>query len=831
MNYVGIDLGTTNSVICSFNGESVTLYKSPDQKDVTPSALFFDKRGNKYVGSRAYDQAALNPANAAVLFKRFIGTSTPIKLPGLDLTMSPEECSSEVLKMLFSYLPEDVRNSDETATVITAPAAFNQMQKDATLAAAELAGLGRVALMQEPVAAVMSVMRTRKTDGVFIVFDLGGGTLDIAVAESSGGRVSLLSHGGIPMCGGRDFDRAIFDNVVKPWLGDNFSLPDDWVASASYARLRNLATWAAEKAKIELSQKDSTFISSPETEVRLQDENGEEIYLDIAFERQTLNSLISEKLGEAIQATRETLEKVGLNPHDIERVVFVGGPTQYKPLRERVAFELGIASSTDVNPMTAVAEGAAIFAESLDWTTSNKGRKRSRGSVTSGNLGLTLNYVSRTPSGKAKLALKAKGSIAAGSEFQIDSLDTGWSSGRMPLRDGATVDLPLGKSGDNRFKVFVFDPAGGALKLPEDEIVISKTAATVEAIPASHSIGIEVRERVGGPAILDYLVKEGDQLPIQGKKVFKAGESLRAGGANAIRFKLWEGEIRDPITDNNFVGVFSIRGSDFAEGVIAAGGELVCEYEVSDSGAIYMNVSIPSIGGAFESGRNFYSRQEAQIDYTAASLQIREDVESTLERLDTMSNVVSDEKLNQAREKLAQAGSVVNGLSEVTAEEAKQAGDRVLEAKRLMANARKANLGQVRLVELEKLKVFFDKSLRELARPSEVTSFDNLHKSALRVVERPTAEFESLYEEIRSVIGDILWRQDWFILDRFQFYKKSPYSFTDTVLYSQLVSRGDASLAAGDLETLKEVVFALSAIRRGGVNETDMFASANIVRG
>jgi len=831
MNYVGIDLGTTNSVICSFNGESVTLYKSPDQKDVTPSALFFDKRGNKYVGSRAYDQAALNPANAAVLFKRFIGTSTPIKLPGLDLTMSPEECSSEVLKMLFSYLPEDVRNSDDTATVITVPAAFNQMQKDATLAAAELAGLGRVALMQEPVAAVMSVMRTRKTDGVFVVFDLGGGTLDIAVAESSGGRVSLLSHGGIPMCGGRDFDRAIFDNVVKPWLGDNFSLPVDWVTSASYARLRNLATWAAEKAKIELSQKESTFISSPETEVRLQDENGEEIYLDIALERHTLDSLMAEKLDEAIQATRETLEKVSLNPHDIERVVFVGGPTQYKPLRERVAFELGISSSTDVNPMTAVAEGAAIFAESLDWTTSHKARKSSRGSVTSGDLGLTLNYVSRTPSGKAKLALKAKGTIAAGSEFQIDSLDTGWSSGRMPLRDGATVDLPLGKSGDNRFKVFVFDPAGGALKLPEDEIVISKTAATVEAIPASHSIGIEVRERVGGPAILDYLVKEGDQLPIQGKKVFKAGESLRAGGANAIRFKLWEGEIRDPITDNNFVGVFSIRGSDFAEGVIAAGADLVCEYEVSDSGAIYMNVSIPSIGGAFESGRNFYSRQEAQIDYTGASLQIREDVENTLERLDTISDVVSDERLNQAREKLAQAGSVVDGSAEVTAEEAKQAGDRVLEAKRLMANARKANLGQVRLVELEKLKVFFDKNMRELARPSEITSFDNLHKSALRVVERPTAEFESLYEEIRGVIGDILWRQDWFILDRFQLYKKSPYSFSDTILYSQLVSRGDAALAAGDSDTLKEVVFALSAIRRGGVNETDMFASANIVRG
>jgi len=92
MNFIGIDLGTTNSVICSFDGVFVTLYKSPDQKDITPSALFYDRRGNKYVGARAYDQAALNPANAAILFKRFMGTSTPIKLPGVDKIMTPEEC-------------------------------------------------------------------------------------------------------------------------------------------------------------------------------------------------------------------------------------------------------------------------------------------------------------------------------------------------------------------------------------------------------------------------------------------------------------------------------------------------------------------------------------------------------------------------------------------------------------------------------------------------------------------------------------------------------------------------------------------------------------------
>src|SRR3546814_4418808 len=136
-----------------------------------------------------------------------MGTSTPINVSGQD-PLTPEWCSAEILKALFAYLPEEVR-SQVQGTVITVPAAFNQMQKDATLQAAEMAGIGAVALMQEPVAAVMSVMRARSSNGTFIIYDLGGGTLDVAIADGLDGRVSLQAHGGIEMCGGRDWDRAI----------------------------------------------------------------------------------------------------------------------------------------------------------------------------------------------------------------------------------------------------------------------------------------------------------------------------------------------------------------------------------------------------------------------------------------------------------------------------------------------------------------------------------------------------------------------------------------------------------------------------------------------
>lgn len=830
MKYVGIDLGTTNSVVCSYDGEQIRLYKSPEQHDVTPSVIFIDKRGNKYVGARAYNTAARNPDNAAMLFKRLMGTSTPVKLPAVGVTMSPEDCSAEVLRVLFSYLPEEIREDANTGTVITVPAAFNQMQKESTMAAAQAAGIGKVALMQEPVAAVMSVVRQRRADGIFVVYDLGGGTLDIAIAESISGRVSLLAHGGIAMCGGRDFDRLLFDNTVKPWLMENFDLPEELSTESKYKPLLRMATWATEKAKIELSQKDEAVISLPEAELGVRDLAGEEIYIDIAVTRQDFDELIAPKIEESVQAARETLEKAGLTSHDIERVVFVGGPTHYKPLRDKVAFELGIASSTDVNPMTAVAEGAAVFAESIDWKSTSRGRKSARGAIRAeAGRAVSFDFVARTPDTRAKIVARVSGNEIPGGEFQVDSLDTGWTSGRVRLEDGVALDVALPKPGENAFKVFVFDGAGRPIPLAEDRIVISRTAASIDAIPASHSVGVEAREKLGGRVGLDFLVREGDQLPKRGRKVFKTEESLKAGSPGSIKFKLWEGEISDPVTDNRFIGMFEIKGSDFDEGVIAAGAELVCEYEVLDSGNIVMEVSVPSIGGSFHSGRNFYSRQEGQIDYSKASKLVEDQSEQVSTRLDEMSEKISDPQLDRAREKLERAEALTTEADDP--ESAKEALDSVQEAKRLLALARKAHLKEIREMELERVVETFDKAVRRFARPSEESAFDNLVRTARRAIDSNSTDFEGHLSDLRGRCFMILWRQDWFVLDRFKWLAEATHLFPSTGEHAELVAVGVEALRASDMERLRAVVAGLDSLRVGSAGDDDMIAGANIVRG
>ena len=367
-NYLGIDLGVTDSVICSYDANTLQtrVWKSPEQNEVTPSAIYINRRGNKFVGQTAYNAASHSPDNCATLFKRFMGTNTPIELSAVNRTLTPEECSAEILKTLFGYLPEEMRNSPDTGIVITVPAAFNQMQKNATMEAAEMASIGKVELVQEPVAAVMSYMKEHGADGIFLVYDLRDGTLNIAIAESIRKRVNILAHGGIQMCGGRDFDRILVDNLVQPWLHENFELPNDLSANPTFKPLLRLATWATKRAKIELNAQDETMISLSEVEMHTNDLNGDEIYLEILLQREFYNDLIADCIDDTIHAARETLSKTGYTPNDVECIVWVGEPTHYKPLRDKVAFELGIKGDVlAANPITVFAEGASIFAESI----------------------------------------------------------------------------------------------------------------------------------------------------------------------------------------------------------------------------------------------------------------------------------------------------------------------------------------------------------------------------------------------------------------------------------------------------------------------------------
>lgn len=843
-NFIGIDLGTTNSAICSYGGAGARVWKSiPEQNDVTPSAiLYIGEMGRKFVGKQAYDMSPGYPNDSAEQFKRLMGTSTPINFASAGVTKTPEECSAEILKELFGYLPEEIRDEIrddvDTGTVITVPAAFNQMQKTATMQAADIANIGKVALMQEPVAAAttfVNARNSRNSDGRYLIYDLGGGTFDAAVAEISGGRVQLLSLGGIAMCGGRDFDRALVDNIVLPWLHDKFDLPEDNLrANPDFMSFMRFAERATERAKIELSsRKDAQIILLPGEGPTTHDLEGNEIYLDIPLQRDQYERLIEKRIIDTVNAARETIKKARLSPDDLKEIVFVGGPTHYKPLRDKVSFEIEVPGSTDVNPintidpMTAVAEGASLFAESIDWSSQNRSRKSTRSSVASKDIqGISFNYYSRTSDAKAKIVAQITGEVPQGSEFQIDSVDTGWTSGRLPLKHGTIVDLNLDEDGENTFKVFAFDSEGRSIALEHDKIVITRTAATIDAIPASHSIAVEVLDKLGGRPVLAYLIRSGDSLPHKHKMVFKAAESLKAGAPGALNFKLWEGEVEYPIKDNRPIGVMKISGSDMADGVIHAGADLEFEYEMGDSGAIYVSVSVPSIRATFE--KNFYSRQEGQLDYSEDAGMIREEGEKTMHRVDEIGEVVSDLKLEQAREKLR--ASIELDPEEGDIEKKQEAMENVYEARKLLAQVRKEHLKEIRQLDLDSNVSYFDENFREDARTSEEETIDNLVKTAQRSIDNNDNDFEDHLDMLWGKICDIRWRQDWYIIARFKNEVDSPHMYYDKSRFNELKRIGTQAIRSDDIDKLRNIIGQLWVIRISEPSDDERHDPTNIVR-
>ena len=319
-----------------------------------------------------------------------------------------------------------------------------------------------------------------------------------------------------------------------------------------------------------------------------------------------------------------------------------------------------------------------------------------------------------------------------------------------------------------------------------------------------------------------------DALPRKGTKTFKAGESMKAGSSGSLNFRLLEGDSVDP-EFNRLIGMLKITGNDFDDGVIYAGAELQCEYEMHDSGGIVLEVSVPSIGATFHSGHNFYSRQEGQLDFSADGERVKESGEEALRRLDEISEKIDDPKLAQARSKLDRAAAL--DPDEPESERVQEAMAGVEAARRLLGEVRKRNLKDIRQIELDRTIKLFNDHLQEIARPSEENDFDNLVRTAQRAIDRNDNDFERHVNGLGSKSFEILWRQDWFVVDKFNAMASSPHWFADHARFEALVASGRGFLQNDDIDALRQVIAQLAQIQIDHVSDSDMMEIANIIRG
>lgn len=216
--YVGIDLGTSNTVISTFDGTKTTVCKKYGQSDSMPSAVHLLADGSILVGQQAFQNIKQHADDVAVNFKQLMGSDAKVRFVSAGVDKDPIWCSSQVIREAFLNVPQALRNDPDVRVVVTVPAAFGQQQNEATRRAAQDAGLGNVETLSEPLAAALNILQQDRDDKTLLVYDMGAGTFDVSLVKTEDGKVSILAQGGIPHCGGTHWDTAIRHQFIEPWI-------------------------------------------------------------------------------------------------------------------------------------------------------------------------------------------------------------------------------------------------------------------------------------------------------------------------------------------------------------------------------------------------------------------------------------------------------------------------------------------------------------------------------------------------------------------------------------------------------------------------------------
>ena len=370
---VGIDLGTTNSVVAAIEGGQPSVIPNAEGLRTTPSIVAYTKKQELLVGQIAKRQAVINPENTFFSVKRFIGSkeneisegakqlpykvskdtngNIKIKCSSLDKDFSPEEISAQVLRKLISdastYLGQDV-----TQAVITVPAYFNDSQRQATMDAGKIAGIEVLRIINEPTAASLAYGLDKKQNETILVFDLGGGTFDVSILEVGDGIFEVLSTAGDTNLGGDDFDKVLVD-----WLVSDFREKEGITLTDDIQALQRL-TEAAEKAKMELSTVEKTTIHLPFITA---DKSGPK-HIETDLTREQFESLCQNLIQRCRIPVEKSLADARLEKSDINEVVLVGGSTRIPAIQNLVESLTGKKPNQSVNPDEVVAIGAAIQA-------------------------------------------------------------------------------------------------------------------------------------------------------------------------------------------------------------------------------------------------------------------------------------------------------------------------------------------------------------------------------------------------------------------------------------------------------------------------------------
>ena len=637
----GIDLGTTNSALSRMeSGEVVT--SEIDQSRIVPSCVYIDKKGRNRVGIQAF-----NKYPHFIEFKRNMGVN--IDYDTLDGNKTnPEKLSAELLKKLASEITDEVFKS----VVITVPAAFELPQVSATKRAAELAGFEQVEILQEPVAAAFNYgLRNKIKDGKFVVFDFGGGTFDAALVTATGGVMEVKSSEGDNNLGGGDIDHAILHGLLLPYLKENYSFNE-----LDLGVLKGIA----DNLKKELGKSEEYELLTDIGDLP-EDDEGEEMEIDLIVTREQVNNLAGPLFQRAIDKTKLLLKNNGLTTSDLSALVLVGGPTQMLILREMIEEQL-MKPDTSVNPMTGIAEGAALYASTMQ----NNVKEHGAGPNDESNsnepvIEIEVDFSSTSNLNKEPVSVLLKG--ASEPLFGEITREDGLKTEKAALDAVFMVDIDQKKT--NNFTINVFNDKNDRVTCSPNKFTILPGVAVSGGSPLPHNIGMDYQAKNGKTLYTAFRGLEKDKpMPAVGKTTIElyTQSELRPGNTDdTLLISIFQAEGRAEGSRslvNSRIGQIEIDGGDVPQ-LVPENTEVKFTLSINISQEMTLEAEFPTLDFEIEKKMIFKPVEEAsqkQLD------ELTQEADKLIDRLESSDQPPANlprlkEKSTSIKKTLEQDGS------------------------------------------------------------------------------------------------------------------------------------------------------------------------------
>ena len=810
INYA-IDLGTTNSLISRSENGEVRVFKNPfGQREELPSVVGF--RGERIlIGEKALEYLEKDPGNVFGGFKRKMGTDENFWIESQTRSISAIELSTIVLKELKNFVQDD---DNINQVVITIPASFDTVQSNATKKAGHDSGFTNVVLLQEPIAACLAFANAHKEidkKGKWLVYDLGGGTFDVAIVSIGEEELKVIDHKGDNYLGGMDFDNAIVEKILLPkiiamdgcqgWQEKSDQKTND------FQKLYFVLLNKAESIKKELSGASVAML-----DLTILNDEGKEIDLYFDITREQFNEVITDKVNYSMSLVDDLLKVNNLSINEIEQVVLVGGSTLVPLVKQSIEEKLRATVNQSVDPTNAVVVGAAHYAGTKIAMSEEPDGINQTEEIKNALFDVDLSYLKATREISEMILLKFSGEFS-GLNYRIVRSDKGFDSGLKSAGPKSMEMVNLIPNVANHFEVLFFNADQSPIAGNKKEIMIVHGQYNVDGQPLPNDICLEIDDFDYDRTKLETIFKKNDILPLKKRLYRELSKSILKSGNDSLIINVLEGNGNSSPSSNQVIGCIEVKSEELDFDLIK-GTEVEIDIEVSESRDLTVSVFLSMTDQEFKevfsptSRTVSVSRLKEEVRLLARSVESEFHSLQSTENYEQLQQVVDmRDELNDIDEELKTAEKSMNSDLKYHLEERKRriaqkydtlesAGNGSVEKSRYLDEKQYA----LELFEMypEMDRRFRDKFNKIIATEEEMMKSDMAHFARVKA------------DELSSLNHEIGWESGENVTRIFYFYK---HGLLDKYLHrkkaEKLIQAGDVAVDNNRIKELKSILYQL----------------------